>query len=246
AVTAIPGHPGRDAGLPRVLYVEWESPGAALSPGRLELAAGLLGCLLRVQSAEASRRADRSRLKESSRELHRLNALIASGKVVVETAVITQRLGIVEERKARDAERFAAGPVEPICESRAMKDLLKRLRKVAVEELPVLLIGEHGVGKDLLARSIHWASRRRSGPFVSEVCAVPESLLESELFGFVRGAFTDAVADRPGLLQLCSGGTLYLDEISEMSPALQSRLLRVIEERRARPLGAEAPLDIDL
>jgi DNA-binding NtrC family response regulator len=246
AVAAIPGDSGREGGLPRVLYLEWGSPDSSgILPARLELAAGILGCFLRVQSAEASRRADRLRLRESSREIHRLNALIARGKVEVETALITQRLGLVEERKTRDAERFAAGPVEPVSESRVMRELLKKLRKVAAEDLPVLLIGEHGVGKGLLARSIHWASRRRSGPFVSEVCAVPESLLESELFGFVRGAFTDAVEDRPGLLQLCHGGTLYLDEISEMSPGLQARLLRVIEERRARPLGAETPVDLD-
>ena len=117
---------------------------------------------------------------------------------------------------------------------------------MASGDLPVLLLGESGTGKDLLARAIHHRSRRAAGPFLNEVCAVPESLLESELFGFVRGAFTGAIEDRPGLLQLCRGGTLYLDEIGEMAPALQIRLLRVLEERRARPVGAEASVPIDL
>jgi DNA-binding NtrC family response regulator len=127
-----------------------------------------------------------------------------------------------------------------------MRELMGRIARIAPEEIPVLFWGEHGAGKDLLARTLHAESPRRDGPFVSEVCTVSESLLESELFGYVRGAFTDAVQDRPGLLQMGAGGTLYLDEIGEMSPALQARLLRVIEERRARPIGAEASVPIDL
>lgn len=123
---------------------------------------------------------------------------------------------------------------------------MDRAREVAAAEIPVLLVGEHGVGKDLLARAIHALSPRRQGPFVSEVCAIPESLLESELFGYVRGAFTDAVEDRPGLLQLGRGGTLYLDEVSELSPALQARLVKVLSEKRARPIGAVEPVPIDL
>jgi len=125
-----------------------------------------------------------------------------------------------------------------------MRELMEQVRRISIGDIPVLLVGESGSGKDLLARTIHSMSSSAKGPFVSEVCAVPETLLESELFGFVRGAFTDAVEDRPGLLQLCNGGTLYLDEISHMSADLQARLLKVLDDRKVRPIGSDKSVQI--
>jgi transcriptional regulator with PAS, ATPase and Fis domain len=110
----------------------------------------------------------------------------------------------------------------------------------------ILILGESGTGKELIARAIHYNSVRGRGPFITLNCAaVPGALLESELFGYVRGAFTDAKKDRRGLFQEASGGTLFLDEITEIAVNLQAKLLRVIEEKEVRPLGANKNEKVD-
>ncbi len=247
ALPAFEGHSGGKK-TRRVFYVE-SNPDALLDPrlqSRIELAANLLGLFFRLRSSESARQTDRKRLKESLHEMHRLNALLAQGKGHVETAVITHRLIEVERREALEADRMLKGGLpKPTARSQKMCELMNRLKRVAADKIPILLIGENGTGKDLLARTIHSLSPWAKGPFISEVCAIPESLLESELFGFVRGAFTDAVEDRPGLLQLCHGGTLYLDEISDMPSELQARLLRILDEHQVRPIGAPTPVSIN-
>ncbi|MBI2821074.1 MAG: sigma-54-dependent Fis family transcriptional regulator [Acidobacteria bacterium] len=128
-----------------------------------------------------------------------------------------------------------------------MKDALIKLRKVSEVEIPVLICGESGTGKELFARTIHENSRRREKAFVAVDCAaLPEPLLESELFGHERGAFTGAVQSKPGLLEVASGGTLMLDEIGEMTPNLQVKLLRALQEGSVRRLGGnqERPFDV--
>jgi PAS domain S-box-containing protein len=113
---------------------------------------------------------------------------------------------------------------------------------VAESGSTVLILGPSGTGKELLARAIHRASVRRDGPFVAVNCgALPDNLLESELFGYKKGAFTDARADKPGRFELAHGGTLFLDEIGDTSPAMQVKLLRVLQERVYEPLGATRP-----
>ena len=129
----------------------------------------------------------------------------------------------------------------------AMEDLLAQARLVAAGDASVLIRGESGSGKELLSMAIHRASRRREGPFLAVNCgAIPESLLESELFGHVKGAFTGAVRDHRGLFQEATGGTLLLDEIGDMPTVLQVKLLRVLEERQVRPVGSARSLPVDV
>jgi transcriptional regulator with GAF, ATPase, and Fis domain len=131
--------------------------------------------------------------------------------------------------------------------SPALRALVQLIVRVARSDVPVLVVGESGTGKELVARAIHAASRRAGARFVAENCgAIPEPLLESELFGHVRGAFTGADRARVGLFETADGGTLLLDEIGEMGPSMQARLLRVLQEGEVRPVGAERSRKVDV
>jgi DNA-binding NtrC family response regulator len=145
----------------------------------------------------------------------------------------------------RNQERFTLTNL--VAQSPKMLEILGLLRDVARLETTVLIHGETGVGKELLARTLHFSGPRRDKPFVAVNCAaIPEELFESELFGYRRGAFTGATEPRRGHFQLASGGTLLLDEVGEMPLALQSKLLRAIEEKKITPIGSERPVDIDV
>lgn len=134
-----------------------------------------------------------------------------------------------------------------ISRSSRMAEVLAEARMVAQSDASVLLRGESGTGKELLAQAIHQAGARAGKPFIAVNCgAIPEALLESELFGHVKGAFTDAVANHAGLFQAADGGTLLLDEIGDMPPALQVKLLRVLQERMVRPLGSSQSIPVDV
>jgi len=135
----------------------------------------------------------------------------------------------------------------PVVHDAGMRALLDRAAQVARSEASVLITGESGTGKEVMARHIHAASRRARGPFVAlNVAALPESLLESELFGHEKGAFSGAVAARRGKFEQADGGTILLDEIGEMAPHLQAKLLRAIQEREVDRLGGGAPVKIDV
>lgn len=134
--------------------------------------------------------------------------------------------------------RAESSPLNPICEL---------IEKIAPYDLPVTITGESGTGKEMVARAVHYQSRRGDKPFITENCgALPDTLLESELFGYKRGAFTGAVEDRVGLFQQADGGTLFLDEIGETSPAFQVKLLRVLQEGEFRPLGSNRSVSVDV
>ncbi|MGH7257349.1 MAG: sigma-54-dependent transcriptional regulator, partial [Nitrospiraceae bacterium] len=166
--------------------------------------------------------------------------------LVTERAVKHSRL-LHEYRHLRSAlsERVRAAPV--IAQSRKMLDVFKIVGKVAGSQASILIQGETGTGKEIIARTIHDNSLRRGHRFVPVNCsAIPDSLLESELFGHVKGSFTDAHRFRKGLLQESSGGTLFLDEIGDLSPAGQAKLLRALEEGKVRPVGDNEFVDVHL
>ncbi len=134
-----------------------------------------------------------------------------------------------------------------LAKSPQMQAIFKTISKIAEYKTTALITGESGVGKELVARALHSKSSRRGGPFVAVNCgAIPEPLLESELFGYRRGAFTDAVADRAGLFEQANGGTLLLDEVGELPLSLQVKLLRVLQEETIRRLGDNKDLKIDV
>ncbi len=152
-----------------------------------------------------------------------------------------------ENRRLRRAVGRAASFGELVGKSPAMNDIYALIRKIANNRSNVLITGESGTGKEVVARMIHFTGARKEKPFVPINCtAIPEGLLESELFGHVRGAFTGAHATKKGLFEAAAGGTLFLDEIGDMPPALQGKLLRVLQDREIRPVGGTESVKIDV
>ncbi len=150
-----------------------------------------------------------------------------------------KRLRKVVEQGERQGDMVGSSP--------AMKKVYDLIDRVSDSEASVLITGESGTGKEVVAKALHERGRRVGGPFVAINCsAVPENLLESELFGHAKGAFTDARADRPGLFERAHGGTLFLDEIGDMPLSVQPKLLRALQERTIRPVGADAEMPIDV
>lgn len=165
----------------------------------------------------------------------------------VEPDVLTAKVADLLERRPSLRESDAPQPGTMIGRSPAMQDVMRAMEKVAPSSATVLIQGETGTGKELVARGIHRASDRAGAPFVAVNCSsLAEGLLESEIFGHVRGAFTGAVKDKPGLFKAADGGTLFLDEIGDISPGLQHRLLRVLQEKEFMPVGDVTPQKVDV
>jgi DNA-binding NtrC family response regulator len=164
-------------------------------------------------------------------DLNRISVLI---KKALETINLKREVTYLREEKH---DKYSFGNI--VAQSKAMKELISLAKKVAESDANTILIqGESGTGKNLIARAIHYHSARASEPFVEVTStAIPETLIESELFGFEKGAFTDAKASKKGLFELASGGTLYLDEIGDIKPATQAKLLRVIEDKTFKRVG---------
>ena len=158
-------------------------------------------------------------------------------------ALRSENKHLKREIRRRDRSRS----VKPIGKSKRFMEVLQLAEQVAPTESTVLILGESGTGKEVVARYIHELSERSEGPFFSINCgALPEGLLESELFGHVKGAFTGAVRDKQGLFGAARGGTFFLDEIADMKPSTQVKLLRVLQEREVLPVGGTEPIPVDV
>ena len=170
------------------------------------------------------------------------DALAVSLRNALEARRLRQKVTLLREKLAPSHFDHVIG------ESRVMREVLALARKVSASGTRTVLVqGESGTGKDILAKALHYESTRANEPFMDVTCtAMPETLLESELFGHERGAFTDAKTQKKGLLELADGGTVFLDEIGDMTPALQAKILRVLEERRFRRLGGTRDISVDI
>jgi len=187
-----------------------------------------------------------NRLNVDEKFLRVLKSVVDTGAVALSNAL--QHTEQIERNLEleRTLEEIS-GKVQVIGQSRPFLDVMKRVREYARTDYPVLITGESGTGKDLIALALHELGSRNDKPFVVQNCsAIPETLLESELFGYKRGAFTGANQDKMGLLKAADGGTVFLDEIGDMSSNLQSRLLRVIQNSEVKPLGGTKTIKIDV
>lgn len=152
-----------------------------------------------------------------------------------------------EVKLLRRAVAASKGHDQLLGQSHEMRQVFDLLSRIAEADVSILILGESGTGKELVARSLHARSSRRDQPFVAVNCSsLPETLLESELFGHTRGAFTDARSPRRGLFQQAHGGTLFLDEIGDLPLSLQPRLLRALQERKVRPVGSDSEVEVDV
>jgi two-component system response regulator HydG len=168
----------------------------------------------------------------------------------IEQLIVTLENALAENRLRQDLldlAGIARDRAGIVAESLVMRRTMDLVTRAAPADTPVLILGESGTGKELLARALHAAGPRRDRSFIAVNCsAIPETLLESQLFGHRRGAFTDAREDRRGLFQEAEGGTILLDEIGDMALSLQTKLLRVLQEKEVHPLGAAAPVAVDV
>src|SRR5204862_3846742 len=168
-------------------------------------------------------------------------------RVTIQNALEATRLR-TEVQSLRGEVRRHTGYHEVVAVSPKTTELMSFVQKVAASEATTILIqGESGTGKDLIAKTIHYESARQNGPFVAINCsAIPETLMEAELFGHEKGAFTDAKALKKGLFETANGGTLFLDEIGELSPLLQAKLLRVLEDQVICRIGSVSDITVDV
>jgi transcriptional regulator with GAF, ATPase, and Fis domain len=178
-------------------------------------------------------------------QLDMLTIYGAQASLILQNAMLLSALRADKEKLAQELSDKRFGEIIGSCPS--MTEVFRKLQKVASTDISVLITGETGTGKELIARELHRRSARASGPFVTINCgAIPENLIESELFGHVRGAFTGAVANRAGKFQLADGGTLFLDEIGELPLNLQVKLLRALQERVVIRVGDSRPEKVDI
>jgi transcriptional regulator with GAF, ATPase, and Fis domain len=183
-------------------------------------------------------------LKRAKTEVEELNRILADRMAQTSAELQEVKEHVLRER-AEAPLKYSYGKI--VGQSRRMQDLFHLLDKVTDSDVPVLIQGESGTGKELVAKAIHFNGPRKARPFISENCAaIPETLLESELFGYMRGAFTGAAADKKGLFEAANGGTLFLDEIGDMPLDMQKKLLRVLQEKEVRPVGGKHTVRIDV
>jgi len=226
-----------------VLYVDNRMQRGAFAEDDLEvleLLAGQAALAIRNANLLAELRVRNERLVHSTQQIQQLNDRL--GRKVrdrdTELAVVRAELG---------RERGRYDYTDIVGASDGMRRIFQSLDRIVESELPVLIAGESGTGKELIARAIHFNGPRSAKPFICENCAaLPDTLLESELFGHTRGAFTGADRAKKGLLEQADGGTLFLDEIGDMSAEMQKKLLRVLQEGEVRPLGSDRVVHVDV
>jgi serine/threonine-protein kinase PknK len=216
------------------IYLDDRLRPGAFGPEALELVSDLAELAsAAIQSAD--------RMRAERRTARRL----AVAQRQLERQVETQAMEIAALRRAPGRMPLEGSGI--IAHGAAMRRVLELTEKVAAAQVPALITGESGTGKELVARALHAHGPRHGAPFVTENCgAIPEALLESALFGHVRGAFTGADRHRVGLFEAADGGVLFLDEIGEMSPAMQAKLLRVVQDGQVRPVGGERTRKVDV
>ncbi|GBD96505.1 MAG TPA: sigma-54-dependent Fis family transcriptional regulator [Nitrospirae bacterium] len=198
-------------------------------------------------------------IKEARKKMRSLPILVITGYATVENAVEVMKEGVCDYLMKPFSFDSLTGTIEAIMsrdshngreiltDSENMKKLIQLAGNVALSDMTVLILGESGTGKELLARYIHKSSRRSNKPFIAVNCAaIPDNLLESELFGFEKGAFTGANEKKSGKFELADSGTILLDEIGEMSPTLQAKLLRVLQEKEIDRIGGKQPVPVDV
>ncbi len=225
----------RDAVVGTV-YVDDRLRAGAFDDGAVQVVLAFADAAALAIHNARTRRALEEALRRAERLSEQLDAVVAQ-----------QRAELEVTRESRSPDGVRGSYPEIIGRGPAMTRVLALIDRVAPTSMPVLLLGESGTGKELVARAVHAQSPRRAAAFVAENCgAIPETLLESVLFGHVRGAFTGADRARAGLFEAADGGTLFLDEIGEMSLAMQSRLLRVLQEGEVRPVGGSAMRRVDV
>ncbi len=234
--------------LPDVVFLDVKLPDEdGLSVLRLIKAEGdhdaaviVMTAFAEIRSAVAAMRLGAFDYLKKPFDFDELDVLVGRA---LETTSLRREVGEIRQERRR-----TYGPENIVGTSPKMLEVLELLEKVVESNASTVLIrGENGTGKDLIARALHYGSRRAEGPLMEIACtAMPESLFESELFGYERGAFTDAKSAKRGLLELSNGGTLFLDEIGDMPPASQAKLLRLIDTRRFKRLGGTVDLQVDI
>ncbi|MFN7935239.1 MAG: sigma 54-interacting transcriptional regulator [Bryobacteraceae bacterium] len=231
-----------DAVLSRKSGVLWQLPNNASSPGTQAVIAAPLPADKRTLGVLYLDSGTRASAFDAG-HLELLAAISGVAGLPLAQALALDRL----QQERRRLEDALSGDSEWIGDSPAFSDALKLVAKVARTESTVLILGESGTGKEMAARAIHRRSGRANGPFLALNCAaLTESLLESELFGHEKGAFTGAIALKRGKIELAHGGTLFLDEIGELAPALQAKLLRVLQEREFERVGGTARIRVNV
>lgn len=232
-----------DGRVEGVLYVDNRLQFGAFDQDDLELvelfAAQASIAILNARNVAKLKERNRS-LEESRRKIESLNEKL--GRKVRDR---DSELAVVRAELGRERGRFDYTSI--VGASDSMRKVFEQLDRIIESDLPVLIHGESGTGKELIARAIHFNGGRKERAFVTENCAaLPDTLLESELFGHVRGAFTGAYKNKRGLLEQADGGTLFLDEIGDMSPEMQKKLLRVLQEGEFRVLGSDRVVKVDV
>ena len=212
--------------------------------GFIQLFADQAGIALQNASLHESNEQRLEELTMAKSEVEELNRILAD-----RIAQTNAELMEVKDHVLRDLDQapLKYSYTNIVAKSRRMREVFHLLDKVTDSDVPVLIHGESGTGKELVARALHFNGPRRKAAFISENCAaIPETLLESELFGYMKGSFTGAGADKKGLFEAANGGTLFLDEIGDMPTDMQKKLLRVLQEHEVRRVGGNRPIPIDV